>query len=549
MSTHQLFTIFIVDDISANLGVLDEFLTEQGFEVLMASDGESAISKIEKAQPHLILLDVLMPNGIDGFETCLRLKANSQTQEIPIIFMTALTDMVDKVRGFELGAVDYVTKPFQQAEILARVKTHLHIHQLQRQLQRQNEELRFANAKLARAARMKDEFLANMSHELRTPLNAILGLSEALLEEIYGETNAAQQKSIQTIEDSGKHLLSLINEILDLAKIEAGKLKLEKTIVSIADVTQTCLRMIKELAQKKRIKVKTLFEQDVTTLNADERYLKQIIINLLSNAVKFTPENGSVTLAITGDAKKGLAQFIVSDTGIGIAEKDKDKLFEPFVQVKGGLNRPHEGTGLGLSLVYRLAEMHGGSVTLESEIDKGSCFTVSLPWQPTTTQESTSNSENSSDFNESPGFELKKESPLSSEKTLILLADDNPTTCETLSEYLEAKGYRLIFAHNGLQAIEETSKQRPNIILMDIQMPTLDGLEAIRRIRAHPGIAQTPIIALTALAMAGDRARCLDAGANDYLSKPVSFRELVTKIEALLQIPPEYNEGVQSKAL
>jgi signal transduction histidine kinase len=536
MTTPQSFTIFIVDDIPANLGVLDEFLTEQGFEVLMASDGESAINKIEKAQPHLILLDVLMPNGIDGFETCQRLKANPRTKEIPIIFMTALTDIVDKVKGFKLGAVDYITKPFQQEEVLARIKTHLRIHQLQQQSHTQNEELRLANAKLARAARMKDEFLANMSHELRTPLVAILGMSEALLEETYGEINIAQQKSIRTIQESGKHLLSLINEILDLAKIESGKLKLEKTKVSVTEVSQTCLRLIKELAQKKRIKIKTIFDQDVITLNADERYLKQILINLLSNAVKFTPEKGIVTLAITGDVKEKLVQFSVSDTGIGIAEEDKEKLFEPFVQLDAELNRHHEGTGLGLSLVDRLTKMHGGSITLKSEIGKGSCFTVSLPWQPTTAQETTS--ETVSDFEQESNFESKKKLPQSSpEKTLILLADDNLTTCETVSEYLTAKGYRLILAHNGLQAIEETLEKRPNIILMDVQMPTLDGLDAMRRIRSHPKIAQTPIIALTALAMAGDEARCLQAGANDYLSKPFSFKGLVKKIEALLQIP------------
>jgi signal transduction histidine kinase len=536
MTTLQSFTIFIVDDIPANLGVLDEFLTQQGFEVLMASDGESAVNKIEKAQPHLILLDVLMPKGIDGFETCQRLKANLQTKEIPIIFMTALTDIVDKVKGFKLGAVDYITKPFQQEEVLARIKTHLRIYQLQQQSHTQNEELRFANAKLARAARMKDEFLANMSHELRTPLVAILGISEALLEEIYGEINIAQQKSVRTIQESGKHLLSLINEILDLAKIESGKLKLEKTKVSVTEVSQTCLRLIKELAQKKRIKIKTIFDQDVITLNADERYLKHILINLLNNAVKFTPEKGIVTLAITGDVKEKLVQISISDTGIGIAQEDKEKLFEPFIQLDAQLNRHHEGTGLGLSLVYRLTEMHGGSVTVESEIGKGSCFTISLPWQPTTVRETIS--ETVSDFEEGSNLELKKKRPQSSpEKTLILLADDNLTTCETLSEYLIAKGYRLILAHNGLQAIEQSLEKRPNIILMDVQMPTLDGLEAMRRIRAHPEIAQTPIIALTALAMAGDEARCLEAGASDYLSKPVSFKKLVNKIEALLQIP------------
>jgi len=384
-------------------------------------------------------------------------------------------------------------------------------------------ELTTANAELARAARLKDEFLANMSHELRTPLNGILGLSEILQEGIYGFLNPQQTKSIRTIEESGRHLLSLINDILDLAKIEAAQIKLEIIPVSTEGICNACLRLIRQLALKKRIKISENYDSEVTIIRADKRYIKQILINLLSNAVKFTPKGGKINLEVRGNAEQGMVEFIVSDTGIGIAEKDIAYLFKPFVQLDGGLNRAHEGTGLGLSLVYRLTEMHGGSISVESELGKGSRFIVSLPWQ-----------EAVMDTLPTADALLRRPVEVASSAARILLVDDNLTILNTLSDYLEAKGYQVIMALDGVQAIEKAIEENPDIILMDMQMPHLDGLEATRRIRAEPRIAATPIIALTALAMPGDRERCLEAGVNDYLSKPVSFKKLIAAIEALL---------------
>ena len=378
-------------------------------------------------------------------------------------------------------------------------------------------ELTAANAELARAARLKDEFLANMSHELRTPLNGILSLSEILQEGIYGFLNPQQTKSICTIEESGRHLLSLINDILDLAKIDAGKLELEMTPVSVEGIGNASMRLIKEMALKKRIKTSVNYDSALTIIQADERYLLQILLNLLSNAVKFTPEGGQINLEVS--AEQGVVNFIVSDTGIGIAEKDMDRLFKPFMQVDSGLNRAYEGTGLGLSLVYRLTELHGGSVSVKSEVGKGTRFVVSLPLRAIT--EVPKNSP-----------EPQADSPSSS--GLILLVDDNLTSLETLSDYLKAKGYQIILAYDGTQAIERTIEEHPDLILMDIQMPCLDGLEATRRIRAKAEVGATPIIALTALAMPGDRERCLEAGVNEYLSKPVSFKQLMAAIDGVL---------------
>jgi len=395
---------------------------------------------------------------------------------------------------------------------------------LAQRVEERTSELMIANMKLARAVRLKDEFLANMSHELRTPLNAILGISEALQDEVYGTLNQLQAKSLRTMEDSGRHLLSLINDILDLAKMEAGKVKLEIIPVSAESMADTCLHLVKQLAMKKLIKIFTTFDINVRMVQADQRYLKQMLLNLLSNAIKFTPERGQVNLEIRGYLELGMVEFIVSDTGIGIAEKDMEYLFKPFVQLDGSLNRAHEGTGLGLSLVSRLAEMHGGSVSVESEEGQGSCFTISLPWQPNKDEQQPN----------STSTQQKLTTKVRHTSAVILLVDDNPSVIETVSDYLKIKGYRVMTAFDGTQAIDKAIELHPNLILMDIQMPIMNGLDAMRQIRADAKTATIPIIALTALAMPGDKERCLEAGANDYLSKPISFKGLVATIERLL---------------
>jgi PAS domain S-box-containing protein len=241
-------------------------------------------------------------------------------------------------------------------------------------------QLQQANADLARAARLKDEFLANMSHELRTPLNSILGRCQALQDRLYGDLTAKQVDVLRGVEDSGHHLLALINDILDLAKIAAGKLELHIVPVMVAPLCRISMQMVVQAALKKQIEIRTNIAGPVDHFFADERRLKQILVNLLSNAVKFTPEGGSVGLDVQGDAQTQTVTFSVWDTGIGIAKEDQPLLFRQFVQIDSKLSRQYEGSGLGLAMVQQLAEAHGGSVALESEPGQGSCFRVTLPW-------------------------------------------------------------------------------------------------------------------------------------------------------------------------
>ena len=249
-------------------------------------------------------------------------------------------------------------------------------------LRRSLVELEAANIELEKASRMKDEFLASMSHELRTPLTGILGLSEALQLQTFGTLSERQAKALRNIEESGRHLLDLINDILDLSKIAAGKFDLRLERCSVAAICQASLQLTKGMAHQKRQTVEFRMEPESISMRADPRRLKQMIVNLLSNAIKFTPEEGSLGLEVAGDPAAKTVEICVWDKGIGIAPEDLGKLFKPFSQIDGRLSRQYTGTGLGLSLVRRMAELHGGSAKVASEPGKGSRFTIVLPWEP-----------------------------------------------------------------------------------------------------------------------------------------------------------------------
>ena len=399
---------------------------------------------------------------------------------------------------------------------------------LERRVADRTAELNRINVELEHASHAKDEFLANMSHELRTPLNSILGLSESLLEQKRGTLNDGQQKLIRIIEASGHHLLDLINDILDLSKIEAGKLDFYPEMISVDEICRSSLAFIKAQAAKKSIAVDYSNESPVVKISADPRRLKQILVNLLTNAVKFTLEHGHVTLLVNADPGQNLIRFAVIDNGIGIDPQDMPRLFQPFVQVDSGLNRQQEGTGLGLALVQKLTDLHCGSVQVESQVGLGSRFTVNLPCS----QEGILKLENSIP---APAIQADQTEDPSPHRPVILLAEDNLPNILTVGEYLEDHGYEVIVAHDGLEAIERAEAMHPDLILMDIQMPSLDGLEATRRLRSDPRFANTPIVALTALAMPGDQERCLEAGADEYMSKPVNLKLLLQTVSRRLE--------------
>jgi signal transduction histidine kinase/CheY-like chemotaxis protein len=405
------------------------------------------------------------------------------------------------------------------------------------------QQLQLINDQLIESHRLKDSFLANMSHELRTPLNAILGMTEGLQDNVFGAVNERQLNALQIVESSGNHLLELINDILELAKIESGQVELDSTLTALYPIVQSSMEFVKHQASKKQIQIAIKLAPNLPNLLIDERRIRQALVNLLNNAVKFTPSGGSVTLEATQlpsirnktigtNTTQDYLQIAISDTGIGIAPENIQKLFQSFVQIDSALNRRFEGTGLGLALVKRIVELHGGSVGLTSELGVGSCFTIMLPCLPPSSPQTEMVTDNLSV--DHSGLELSTTDKDVRQDFLILVVDDDDVNSMTVSSYLKAKGYRILLAKDGQEAIALTKAHKPDVILMDIQMPVMDGLEAIQQIRLDPSLMNIPIIALTALATESDREECLAAGANEYMTKPVKLKELVAAIKSFV---------------
>jgi signal transduction histidine kinase len=378
--------ILIVDDTPANLDTLSTVLSDVGYEIAIATSGEKALQLLQRRCPDLILLDVRMP-GIDGFETCQRIKAIPKTSDIPIVFMTSLIDINNKIKGFNYGAVDYISKPFQEQEILARVRTHIELHlltqNLEQQVAAQTASLRIANEALEKANISKRSFLSTMSQEIRTPIETILRLTEQLQEQKYGILNSQQVEDLANIEDNGNHLISLISNTLKLANIESGQLRLDLDEIEIEDLCKSCLLAIRSQATQKNIKLIFNIEPNLPRISIDERHIRQVIINLLNNAIKFT-SIGSVTLSVTkgiltNSKNISCIRMAISDTGIGIAPANIKQLFQPFVQITSLAGDRHEGNGLGLILSKQIVELHNGQISVNSTENVGSCFTIELP--------------------------------------------------------------------------------------------------------------------------------------------------------------------------
>jgi signal transduction histidine kinase len=395
--------ILMVDDEPKNLLALEAVLGGLGQELVKARSGKEALRCLIKDDFAVILLDVQMP-GMDGFETATLIRSRDKNRYTPIIFLTAVGKTeAEMFRGFEVGAVDYLLKPFVPAILRYKVKILIELYQknvevvnLNVALQEANSDLEHrvqertaaleihslkldrTNEELLSATRVKSDFLANMSHELRTPLNSINGFSEVLYDEAFGPLNEKQKTYVQNILTSGKHLLLLINQILDTSKIEAGKMRLDLSPVDIKNLLKDISQLMANLVAKKNLQMAIEVSEELPTIEADELKTKQIIYNLLSNAVNFTPVGGKIGLRSkrTGSA----IEIVVWDSGVGIAEENMDKIFEGFFRVDTPYSRVAEGTGLGLSLSKKLVELHGGKLSVESEgLNKGTLVRVTMP--------------------------------------------------------------------------------------------------------------------------------------------------------------------------
>jgi PAS domain S-box-containing protein len=406
------------------------------------------------------------------------------------------------------------------------------------ELKRFEQTLRQKNAELEDASRMKSEFLANMSHELRTPLNAIIGFSEVLGDGLMGNMTEQQRIFVGDIFKAGKHLLSLINDILDLSKVEAGKMMLDLESVQMSSLLVNSLSIIKGQAAVKHIRLDMDVAKDLGSIFADGRKVKQIVYNLLSNAVKFTLYGGQVSLrartvqrADVGQLSNGWTarafplppgeeseylEVSVTDTGIGVSPEGLDQLFKPFSQVDSGLARKFEGTGLGLAMVKILVELHGGVVAVESKMGTGSCFAMWLPLRAPAPVEA------------SP--ERPHEVAKGTGARTALVVEDDPRSAELIRVQLEAEGFTVSWAATAQKALVEASLQPPSLITLNVLIPDVDGWEFLAHLKAMPSLRRTPVVIISILA---DRKRGFALGAAAVMQKPISRQELYESLVEL----------------
>ena len=363
--------ILIVDDKKENLIALRHVLSVMDVELVEATSGNQALAATFDHQFAVAILDVQMP-GMSGYELAEHLRGDEKTKKIPILFLTAHHgDEQDIFKGYEAGGIDYLTKPYPPEVLRGKLKIFLEIDRYRRELEN-------AWSIAEKTSLAKSEFLANMSHELRTPLNSVIGFSEVLQDQLFGQINDKQQEYVKNILTSGRHLLSLINDILDLSKVESGKMVLDLSAFSLRETLDASLMMLREKALKGGIDLRSeLAELDEVKIVADQRKLKQILYNLLSNAVKFTPAGGTVDVSAVQDGD--FIEITVADSGIGLRQEDIPKLFRAFTQLESVYTKEYEGTGLGLALTRHLVELHGGRIWVKSEFGTGSRFIFTIP--------------------------------------------------------------------------------------------------------------------------------------------------------------------------
>ena len=384
------------------------------------------------------------------------------------------------------------------------------------ELRRQQAQLQEVNVQLEIANRHKSEFLANMSHELRTPLNAIIGFSEVLLDKMFGDLNAKQDEYLDDILSSGRYLLSLINDILDLSKVEAGMLELELGTFDLRQLLEGSLVMVKERALAHGITLSLDIADNVDTLTGDERQVKQVLSNLLSNAVKFTLDRGKVGIATT--KSDTMVQVAVWDTGVGISADDQQRIFEEFQQVGQGLAGKTEGTGLGLTLAKKFVELHGGTIWVESTLGHGSTFTFTLPVVGAARQVPLLAVQE-----DTAGDRERAVAPASS-RPLVLVVEDDPKGADLLRIYLSEAGYSVDVARDGAEGLEKVRQLAPAAVVLDILLPKLDGWAFLTQVKADPVTRAVPVIIVSIIDQKG---KGFALGAADYLIKPVQKDDLL----------------------
>lgn len=507
--------ILIVDDKRENLVAIKSILKKANAELVTALSAQEALKSLISNEYALILLDVNMP-VMNGYELAEILREEPSTKETPIIFVSAVDkDELFELKAYSSGAVDFIYKPINREILISKVNVFLELYY-------QKETLRELKMEAEKNCELKAAFLANMSHEIRTPMNSVLGFTELLQETSLDDE---QKLHVTHIQKSGKLLLSIINDILDISKIESGNMTMEQFPVNIDSINENAIAIAK--ASKECDNLNFEYNNKECShfhLLGDENRLTQILINLLNNSIKFTP-NGKITLTVKSeelqDGKVKLS-YSVEDTGIGIPKSKLKSIFQNFTQADVSTTRKFGGTGLGLSIAKSFVNMMGGEISVDSIVGEWTCFSFHIIL----------------DINKEAPKELKAAKNKNSESysgKKVLVVEDNKTNQRLLNMILKKYKFEINIADDGEKALDYLKDHSVDIIFMDIQMPNMDGIECTRQLRKS--ITETPVIALTADVVAEEKARAYEAGMNYFLTKPINRMELDKTLKAAIGGP------------
>ena len=530
--------ILVVNDDAGSLlaltSLLDQWAEESGYEVISANSGQQALRQVLLHDFAVILLDVNMP-GMDGFETAEAIHQRARSADIPIIFVTAfLADEIDRLKAYQRGAADFLFTPVIPQILHAKVQVFVALATKNEELKRQahklsqrTTELTATNKRLTREmeerqaaerkSHAKDEFLAMLGHELRNPLSAIS--SAAALIGLPGAGPDTVGRAKQIIQRQSQHLSRIVDDLLDLSRAMSGKILLARQPVEVSALVSACLDTFKATGRTSNY----LLNMDMAQgwVDGDPTRLEQVATNLIDNALKYTPPGGTIHISVEEDGVEVLLS--VRDSGVGLAPDLLPHVFDVFVQASTTLDRSQGGLGIGLALVRRLVELHGGSVTAESEgAGAGSVFMIRLPRATPISLPET----------EAPSF-------LEGGKPSVLLIEDNDDGREMMATMLTACGYPIQHAADGLQGVEMAHRHIPDVALVDIGLPGIDGYEVARRLRKNGNTRHIKLIALTGYGLAEDQRRVLEAGFDMHLVKPVDINHLLEAITQCATLPAD----------
>jgi two-component system, sensor histidine kinase len=523
--------ILIVNDDPASLlamtGLLAQWSDSLGYQVATARSGEEALRQVLQHEFAVILLDVHMP-GMDGFETAEAIHQHPRSAETPIIFVTALlADELHRLKGYQKGAVDYLFTPIIPPVLKAKISVFVTLATKNLKLKYQTEALKEHSAALSvtndrlqveieerkkaeQENRAKDEFLAMLGHELRNPLSAISNAVAII--DARGDGTESNRRAKEIIQRQSRHLSHIIDDLLDLGRVWSGKISLDKRPLELSRLVDECVETLHATGRTASYTLQ--IQKETVWLDADPTRIEQIVVNLLDNALKYTPAGGNIDIAI--HAENNDAVLTVRDSGVGIAADLLPNIFEVFVQGADSLDRAQGGLGIGLALVRQLATLHGGTIAADSAgMAQGSIFTVRLPRIP----------------HADPAAPVA-EPAAHPQHCRVLIVEDNEDGREMMSIMLSAYDYQVLQAADGLEGLRVATSDKPDVALVDIGLPGLDGFEVARRLRADPATSAIKLIALTGYGQEKDRYRAMQAGFDLYLIKPVGTDQLLEAIQS-----------------